>query len=95
MISEKEVKHIAKLARIKLTEEEVSCYQKQLKTILEYFAKIQKIDTKNVLPMARSGKIKNALREDKPFPSNEDLRKKPIEAAPQKEKNFIRVHPVK
>ncbi len=51
-ISEEEVKHIAYLARIKLSDEEVKMYTKQLETILEYMDKLNELDTKNIEPVS-------------------------------------------
>jgi len=65
MLSKKEVKHIAQLSRIKLSEEEVKKYQQQLSVILDYFKEIQKVETKNILPMANTSGIKNVFRQDK------------------------------
>ena len=94
MLSKKEVKHIAQLSRIKLSEEEVKKYQQQLSVILDYFKEIQKVETKNILPMANTSGIKNVFRQDKPILESGERRKKLIEAAPSKEKNFIKVKEV-
>jgi len=94
MLSKKEVKHIAQLSRIKLSEEEVKKYQQQLSVILDYFKEIQKVETKNILPMANTSGIKNVFRQDKPILESEEKRRKLIEAAPLKEKNFIKVKEV-
>ena len=50
-LSLEEVEHIAKLARLELTEEEKSRYREQLSAILEHVAQLQKLDTASVAPM--------------------------------------------
>lgn len=66
MISEKEVKHIANLARIKLSNEEIKKYQKELSLILDYVKELEKIDIKNVEPTSHPLKSKNVIRQDLP-----------------------------
>ena len=69
MLSREEVLHIAELAKLKLTEEEIQLYQEQLGRILEYFKKLEELDTTDVEPMAHVLDVSNVLRPDKPKPS--------------------------
>lgn len=69
MITRDEVLHIAKLAKLKLTEDEVALFQEQLGRILEYFRRIEKLDTENIPPMKHVSDIHTVLRPDKPRPS--------------------------
>jgi aspartyl-tRNA(Asn)/glutamyl-tRNA(Gln) amidotransferase subunit C len=66
MISWEEVLHIAKLAKLSLSEEEVGLFQKQLGEILEYFEKLSEVDTENVEPMKHVIAAENVFREDEP-----------------------------
>jgi aspartyl-tRNA(Asn)/glutamyl-tRNA(Gln) amidotransferase subunit C len=66
MISREEVLHIAKLAKLKLTEEEVRLFQEQLGKLLEHFQKLSKVDTESVEPLRHTLSIENVLREDEP-----------------------------
>jgi aspartyl-tRNA(Asn)/glutamyl-tRNA(Gln) amidotransferase subunit C len=50
MISEEEVKHIAKLARLGLTQVEVKKMQKELSSILDYIKKLKKVDVSKIEP---------------------------------------------
>ena len=50
-LSLEEVEHIAKLARLELTEEEKARYREQLSAILDHVARLQKLDTSSVAPM--------------------------------------------
>ncbi len=66
MISRDEVLHISKLAKLKLTEDEIEMFQEQLGRILEYFKKLQELDTSSVEPMKHVLEVINVLREDEP-----------------------------
>jgi aspartyl-tRNA(Asn)/glutamyl-tRNA(Gln) amidotransferase subunit C len=66
MISREEVLHIAKLATLSLSEEEVGLFQEQLGKILEYFRKLEEVDTDNVEPMKHVIATENIFREDEP-----------------------------
>ena len=77
MISKEEVWHIAKLARLGLTEKEVEKYQKELSSILAYFEKLKEVDIKGVESTPHSVKVENIMREDK---STKPKSQKPIQA---------------
>jgi aspartyl-tRNA(Asn)/glutamyl-tRNA(Gln) amidotransferase subunit C len=63
-----DVEHVAKLARLGLSEKEKGLFKKQLSDILEYAGNLQKLDTRDVLPTSHAIPIKNVLREDKVIP---------------------------
>jgi len=86
MISKKEVQHIADLARLHLTDEEIEKMQKNLDSILNYVEKLQKVDTKKVklnLPSSRR------FRNDEVKESA--LAKKIREQAPDEEDGYFKV----
>jgi len=64
-ISEKDVKHVAWLARLELNNEEIQKFTQQLGVILEHAGKIAKLDTENIPPTSHAIPLKNVLREDK------------------------------
>ena len=64
-----EVEHIAKLARLALTDEEKALYREQLSAILDYAAILQKIDTSAIPPTATVLPLRNVLRDDVVAPS--------------------------
>lgn len=68
-ISEEDVKHIADLARIELTEEERRSFTEQFNTILAYFEILQDLDTETVPPTSHVIDVNNAFREDQARPS--------------------------
>jgi aspartyl-tRNA(Asn)/glutamyl-tRNA(Gln) amidotransferase subunit C len=66
VLSPEEVNHIAKLARLDLTEEEKIRYQVQLSAILEYAARLQEIDTSHIPPTSSVLPDRSILRPDDP-----------------------------
>lgn len=67
-ISEEDVRKIAKLARLKLTDDEVKLYQGQLLKILDSMAELSKVDTAKVAPTTSVLGATNVMREDAPAP---------------------------
>ena len=59
------LEHVAELARLRLTEEEIKKFLLQLKEALEFFSKLKEINTDNVKPSFQPVEIKNVMREDK------------------------------
>jgi len=94
MISKEEVRHISKLARIDLTENEIEKMQKDLSGILDYFNVIKNspVAKKNGVPdSVNSVNSENsALREDQVV-SSYDIKDKLILAAPEKKDDYIKV----
>ncbi|HRY82357.1 MAG TPA: Asp-tRNA(Asn)/Glu-tRNA(Gln) amidotransferase subunit GatC [Candidatus Moranbacteria bacterium] len=65
MISEKEVKHIASLARIGLSEDEIEKFSKDLSSILDFIEQLKEVDISGIEPTAHITGLQNKLREDK------------------------------
>ena len=63
-LSHEEVRRIAELAKLDLTEDEVALYAGQLSNILDYFQRLQAIDTSQIPPTASVLPLKNVLRAD-------------------------------
>jgi len=91
MISKEEVKHIAKLARLGLTEPEIEKFQKELSSILDYIEKLKEVDIKNVEPTSHTLKIENVFREDVVKKSDIEKVKKLIKAFPERKNTFLKV----
>ena len=68
-ISKQEVDHVAKLARLELSEQEQEKLTDQLSNILTYVEKLNELDTTGVEPTAHVLDIKNVMREDAGAPS--------------------------
>jgi aspartyl-tRNA(Asn)/glutamyl-tRNA(Gln) amidotransferase subunit C len=91
-LSHEEVRRIAELAKLDLTEEEVALYAGQLSNILDYFQKLQQVDTSHIEPTASVLPLKNVLRPDvatPPLPPEQVLAN-----APDAEGNLFRVSAV-
>ena len=87
-----EVLHIARLARLGLTEDEVDRFQEQLSNLLEHFETLQQVDTGNVPPTAQAIDLQNVMRDDTVAPS---LSADEVLAnAPRQEGDFFRVRAV-
>ena len=63
-ITEQQVRHVAKLARLKITDEQVKTFTPQLNAILTYIAQLEQLDTSNVEPLAHCLPVSNVLRDD-------------------------------
>lgn len=61
-----QVAHIARLARLALTEEESAVYATQLSQILDHAAKVKEIDTSKVPPTSHPVRLANVMRKDEP-----------------------------
>jgi aspartyl-tRNA(Asn)/glutamyl-tRNA(Gln) amidotransferase subunit C len=87
-----EVRHVARLARLRLNEAELAEMQQQLSSILEYMDMLQEVDITAVPPTAQVTDVVNVVRPDEVRPSM------PVEevlaGAPQREGDFFKVKPV-
>jgi aspartyl-tRNA(Asn)/glutamyl-tRNA(Gln) amidotransferase subunit C len=63
-ISKKDVEYVARLARLKLSEEEKERFQKELGTILDYFDQLKGVNTEGVPPTSHVIPLENVFRED-------------------------------
>lgn len=88
-ITLEEVKHVANLARLAITEEEAEMFTKQLDAIITFAEQLNELDTENVEPTSHVLDIKNVLREDtakQGLPVEEVLKN-----APEQENGQIKV----
>lgn len=69
ILTTEEVQHIAKLAKLSLTEKEIAKFAKQLGDTIHYVENLNKLDTKDLSPTNQVGGARNVLREDVIFPS--------------------------
>jgi aspartyl-tRNA(Asn)/glutamyl-tRNA(Gln) amidotransferase subunit C len=79
-IERKTVEHVAKLARLQLSDAELATYQKQLGAILDYIAKLGTLDVAGLEPLAHPAETSNIFRDDtvKPcLPRTDALRNAP------------------
>jgi aspartyl-tRNA(Asn)/glutamyl-tRNA(Gln) amidotransferase subunit C len=69
MIDREQVLHVARLARLRLTDEEVERMASELSGILEHVERISELDLEGVEPTTHVIELQNVLRPDEPRPS--------------------------
>lgn len=92
MIDPETVKHVAKLTRLGLSEEEIDTLGKELSAILGHIAILREADVSSVSPTAHASRLNNIMRPDNPQPSYppEVL----LANAPDQEDNCLKVNAV-
>jgi aspartyl-tRNA(Asn)/glutamyl-tRNA(Gln) amidotransferase subunit C len=89
MIERKDVEHVARLARLALTDDELERMREQLNGILAYIEKLNELDTEGVEPTSHAVPMLNVMRDDHPdacLPRDEALAN-----APDRAGEFFRV----
>ena len=89
MIDREKILHIAHLARLELTEEEISDYMTKLNDILSYVERLQSMDTENTDITYNPNGSCNAFRNDEVRPSLE--RESVLQNAPDSEMGCFKV----
>lgn len=90
-LSLEEIKHIAKLSRIGLSDKEQEAFKSQLSAILDFVSKLQEIDTQRINPLSQTTGLKNVFREDEILPSL--LREDVLKNAPESHNGYFKVKP--
>ena len=91
-LTREEVEHIAKLARVGVSRDDITRFQAQLSVILDSFAALARLDTSDVPPTAHTLPLVNVERADQSRPSySTDAI---LANAPRREDGFIRVRRV-
>ncbi len=91
-LSREEVLHIARLARLGVTEADVDKFREQLSNLLENFQALQEVDTEGVPPTAQSIDLHSVVSEDEVAPSLPP--EQVLANAPRKKGGFFRVRAV-
>ena len=90
-ITKEEVLHVARLARLELSDDEVAKFQEQLSDILEAVSKVSELDLSDVPPTSHPLEVVNVWEDDEPRPCL------PVEEAlanaPEREGDFFKVPP--
>ena len=89
MITIKDVEHVAKLARLELTDAEKELYTKQLGDVLKYVDQMNEVDTSDVKPMTQVIDFVNVMREDKVV--YEQTKEQLMANGPEEENGFFKV----
>ena len=93
-LTKKEVEHIALLARLKITDEEVEKFSHQLSQILEYVEQLQQVNTDGVELTAQVTGLENILRDDVVDQCDGGTIKKTLALAPETEDDLIKARSV-
>jgi len=88
-INQQQVRHVAKLSRLKLNDDQIATFTRQLGSILEYVHKLSELDTANVEPTAHAAPLRNIFREDKAAPGLGS--EKVLQNAPDTDGPFFKV----
>ncbi|HIT56247.1 TPA: Asp-tRNA(Asn)/Glu-tRNA(Gln) amidotransferase subunit GatC [Candidatus Galligastranaerophilus intestinigallinarum] len=89
MIEIKDVEHVARLARLNLTEDEKVKFSKQLGDILKYMEQLNEVDTTGVEPMNHPIDFSNVMRED--VARYDCTREELMANAPEVEQDYFKV----
>lgn len=91
-LSPEDVRHVAELAKLRLSEAEIEQFAGQLSDILEYAERLQEVDTSSVPPTPYVLPLHNVMREDEPEVglSNDEA----LDNAPDRDDGFFRVRAV-
>jgi aspartyl-tRNA(Asn)/glutamyl-tRNA(Gln) amidotransferase subunit C len=93
VIEREQVLHVARLARLRLSEEEVERMSGELSSILGHIEKINELDLDDVAPTAHVIDVENVLRPDEPRPSLP--RERALDQAPDADDSGFRVPPTR
>lgn len=93
-LTRQEIEHVAKLARLELSEEEIVKYGAQLSGVLSYIDQLREVDTANVAPTAQVTGLENAWREDVVEDWNPLERQSALKLAPELEDFQLKVRGV-
>lgn len=91
-LSIEEVRHLALLARVAMSDEEIELMRDQMTNILDHFEVLKEVDTENVEPTRHSVDVETVMREDEIRPSCD--KDAVLANAPHREGDFLRVKAV-
>ena len=91
-LDQEQIKHIATLARLGLSNDDIEMFSIQLSEVLDNFDILKQIDTTNVKPVAQIISVRNVFRDDKveESSSQSDI----LDNAPMKEDNCFKVQSI-
>ncbi len=92
MLSRSDVEHVAQLARLGLSDDELARLESQLNHILDQYAILAELDTEHIPPTAQTIELENILREDELRPSLD--RSEILDLAPQRSGDYFVVPPI-
>ncbi len=93
-LTEEQIRHVAKLGRLRLSEEDVEMYRTQVHSILTYVEKLQEVDMTDVPELQHAQAVVNVFREDVVEGCDEDTRTRALENFSNKEGDLLSVQAV-
>jgi len=87
-----DIEYVAKLANLKLTDKEKKIFTKQLQDVLDYFGKLNEVNTKNIIPIGQITGLEKIIREDKAAPSL--AQEAALKNAPRTHNGFVEVNAI-
>ncbi|MFA7169525.1 MAG: Asp-tRNA(Asn)/Glu-tRNA(Gln) amidotransferase subunit GatC [Candidatus Paceibacterota bacterium] len=90
-VSEEEVRHIAELARIELTGEEVNKFTKEISDILGYVKQLEEVNTEGVEPISQVTGKTNVFREDIAEDASQEKKDIMVKNYPDSQDGYIKV----
>ncbi len=91
-LSREQVQHIARLARVGLSDKDIDMFSEQLSEILDYFERLRQVDTEGVPPTAHTLPLHNVMREDETQPCYD--KEETLANAPLREGDYFRVRAI-
>jgi len=88
-ITKKEIKHLAELARLEITEKEEKKLEKDLGEILNYFNELKEVNTDGVEPLTGGTSLVNSVREDEAERTNDTGKGK--DQFPESDEGYLKV----
>ncbi len=93
-LSNEEIRHIAKLARLHIEEDEIEDYREKIGSILEYVEKLQELNTDDVPELQHAADVSNVFRSDEIEGCGEDVKKRILDNFSNREGDLLKVQAV-
>lgn len=94
MIDISTIKHLAHLSRLSMTEEEQKMYAEQLSVIFDYMKLLEEVDTLSVPETSQVTGLEDVYRNDEVVVCDDNVRKKILQAFPEKHGELLKVKSV-
>lgn len=90
-LSRKDIKHIAKLANLPLSESEIKKFQEQLSEVIEYINKLNEVHTENIEPVSQLTELINVFEKDGAQNKRSLTQAEAVKNAKEKKNGFIKI----
>lgn len=90
-LTKKEIIHLAKLSNLFLTNEEIKKFQRQLSEVVDYFTKLDELDTKNIEPVSQITGLTNVYKNDEASPLRSLTTDEALQNSVKKKGNYFQV----